>query len=475
MITSVNQHYIDGQWVNSDSLLTAAVVNPATEDQSGEVVLGSSQDLDKAVKAAQSAFECWAESSRQSRLDLFDRILSVYKARIEDMAQAITLEMGAPLSLSRSAQAKLGLTHFRVAKDLLAEFKFDKASGTTVTMLEPVGVCGLITPWNWPVNQIACKVAPAVACGCTVVLKPSELAPFSAKIFAEIMDEAEVPAGVFNLVFGDGAGVGSAISEHKGIDMVSFTGSARAGTSVSKIAANTVKRVSLELGGKSPYIVLEQDEFDRAVTWGARNCFRNTGQSCNAPTRMLVPRHLHDRAVEIATKCAEDTVVGDPTLETTSIGPIANQNQYKKVTQIVDRAIAEGVTLAAGGSAKPEGLDKGYFVRPTVFANVSNDMSIAREEVFGPVLVIIPYDDLKHAVDIANDTDYGLAAYIDGDLETARKLSRKLRAGNVFINEQDFDPYAPFGGYKQSGNGREWGEYGFHEFLEVKGVVGYGK
>lgn len=469
-----NKFYINGTWVLSDSTSIKDVINPATQDTIAHVSLGNKSDVDQAVSAARTAFASWSQTSREERLAVLDRIIEVYNTRLEDMAQAITAEMGAAISMSRSAQSPIGLIHFKAARDVLADFAFENELGTSQIVKEPIGVCGFITPWNWPMNQIACKVAPALACGCTIVLKPSEMTPLSANLFAEILHEAGVPAGVFNMVYGDGPSVGSAISSHPDIDMVSLTGSTRAGVQVSKAAADNIKRVSLELGGKSPFVILEDADFEGAVRWGADQCFRNVGQSCNAPTRMLVPSALHAQAVQFVKAVAQEIRVGDPLVEDTEIGPLSNALQFEKVNGMIQDAIDAGNDLIVGGTGRPKGLDKGYFVRPTAFANVSNDSTIAQEEVFGPVLCIIPYDSEEDAIQIANDTPYGLAAYIEsGSLERARSVARKMRAGTIYLNRNDFDSRAPFGGYKQSGNGREWGEFGFHDFLEIKGIVGY--
>jgi aldehyde dehydrogenase (NAD+) len=382
--------------------------------------------------------------------------------------------MGAPISLSQKAQAPAGLGHLAEAVKVLENFKFEELKGSTLMRREPVGVCGLITPWNWPMNQIVCKVAPALAAGCTMVLKPSEIAPLSAYLFAQILDEAAVPAGVFNLVNGDGPTVGSAIASHPDVDMVSFTGSTRAGIAVAVGAAPTVKRVTQELGGKSANILLEDADFERAVKHGVQECFRNTGQSCNAPTRMLVPRSKMAQATEVAKQVAGATKAGDPFREDTSIGPLASKAQFEKVQRLIEQGIQEGARLVAGGLGRPDGISQGYFAKPTVFTDVRNDMTIAREEIFGPVLCIIPYADEDEAVRLANDTPYGLSAFVSsGDPERARKVAKHLRSGNVHINGARLDFAGCFGGYKQSGNGREWGEAGLEEFLELKAIFGY--
>jgi aldehyde dehydrogenase (NAD+) len=466
--------YIGGKWVAPTKAHDWLVVNPANEEPIATLSLGSAADVDKAVEAARTAFELYAETTTQERLALLQRIIEVYKNKSEEMARTIALEMGAPMSLARAAQAPAGLGHLFEIVKVLEQFKFEDLKGSTLMRKEPVGVCGLITPWNWPMNQIVAKVAPALAAGCTVVLKPSEMAPLSAYLFAQILEEAGVPAGVFNLVNGDGATVGAAISAHPGIDMVSFTGSTRAGIAVAMAAAPTVKRVTQELGGKSAHIILDDADIDNAVKEGAQACFRNTGQSCNAPTRMLVSRAKMAQAVGAAKKTAEATRVGDPFAEDTQIGPLASGAQYDKVQRLIEVGIGEGARLVAGGPGRPEGKSKGYFVKPTVFAEVRNDMTIAREEIFGPVLCMIPYDDEEDAIRIANDSAYGLASFVSsGDMERARKVAKRIRAGNVHLNNARVDFGGCFGGYKQSGNGREWGEAGLGEFLELKAIFGY--
>jgi aldehyde dehydrogenase (NAD+) len=469
------QFYIDGRWVAPVTPKTLDVIDPATEQPIGRISLGSAADVDRAVTAARAAFETYSRTSREERLALLQRIIAAYQARLEDMAQIISLEMGAPLSLAKAAQAPAGLAHFAKMLEVLSSYAFVENRDSTRILHEPVGVCGFITPWNWPVNQIACKVAPALAAGCTMVLKPSEIAPLSAIVFTEVLHEAGVPAGVFNLVNGDGPTVGAAIAAHPGIDMVSFTGSTRAGTQVAKAAADTVKRVAQELGGKSPNIILDDADLQRAVQQGVRSCFLNSGQSCNAPTRMLVPRARHAEAAAIAKATAEKIAVGDPRAEGSALGPVVSAAQFEKVQGLIRAGIDEGAELVAGGPGRPAGLSRGYFVRPTVFANVRNDMRIAREEIFGPVLCILPYENEDEAVRIANDTVYGLSGYVQSaDPEHALRVAARLRTGNVHLNGAGPDFGAPFGGYKQSGNGREWGTYGFEEFLEVKAVLGCG-
>ena len=466
--------YIDGAWVTPPGRRELAVINPATEQQVGKIMLGTADDVDVAVKAARAAFESYSQTSREERVALLERIIKVYQARIKDVALAISDEMGAPMKFALNAQAGSGLGHFMSALAALKEFEFEETLGTTQIRREPVGVCGLITPWNWPLNQIGCKVAPALAAGCTMVLKPSEVAPLSAHIFAEIMHEAGVPKGVFNMIDGDGPTVGEALSRHPEIDMMSFTGSTRAGVQVAKAAADTVKRVSQELGGKSANIILEDADLNAAVKSGVLSMMSNTGQSCNAPSRMLVPKKLYEEAVNIAKTIAAKPVVGDPKKEGVTMGPVANKNQFEKIQRLLQTGIDEGATVVIGGPGRPDGIDKGYFIKPTVFANVNNNMTIAREEIFGPVLVMIPYETEEEAVRIANDTVYGLSGYVySGDIEHARKIARRLRTGMVHLNGASTDINAPFGGYKQSGNGREWGKEGIKEFLEVKALMGY--
>ncbi|GAB1815109.1 aldehyde dehydrogenase family protein [Mycobacterium sp. MUNTM1] len=464
--------YIDGQWVDPVRPNAFDVENPATEQVSGKISLGSAADVDVAVNAARRAFAGWSQSTREQRLDLLQAILAEYQKRADDIAAAITEEIGAPPSLAAGPQVFLGIGHLTTAIDALKNFPFEEQRGQTLIAKEPIGVCGLITPWNWPINQVAVKVYPALATGCTVVLKPSEVAPYSPYIFAEVLEAAGVPAGVFNLVNGDGAGVGAALAAHPDIDMVSFTGSTRAGIEVARNAAATVKRVTQELGGKSPNIVLDDSAFAQSVTAGVANMMPNSGQSCNAPSRMLVPNSRMDEAITIARAVAEQVQVGNPD-DARAIGPVASRAQFEKVQRLIQQGIDEGATVAAGGPGRPDGLDQGYYVKPTVFAHVTNDMTIAREEIFGPVLCILGYDDLDQAVEIANDTEYGLAGYVSGaDLDKAREVARKIRAGWVTINHA-FDMNAPFGGYKRSGNGREWSAFAFEEYLEVKSTLGY--
>ncbi len=467
------QFYIDGEWVDPAMANTLDVINPATEEAVARISLGSAEDVDRAVAAAKRAFAAFSQTSREERMALLEKILEVYKTHYNDIAEAISAEMGAPITLSQKAQAATGIGHFKTALRVLKDYPFEEVRGTTLLRKEPVGVCGFITPWNWPINQIACKVAPALAAGCTMILKPSEIAPMNAYLFAQVLDEAGVPAGVFNLVNGDGPTVGEAMSAHPDIDMMSFTGSTRAGIAVAKAAADTVKRVTQELGGKSANIILEDADFAKAVSRGVAGCMVNSGQSCNAPTRMLVPAARMEEAIEVARAAVERSAPGDPTQENTALGPVVSKVQFDKIQGLIQAGIDEGATLVAGGTGLPDGMERGYFVRPTVFANVTNDMTIAREEVFGPVLAILAYEDEDDAVAIANDTPYGLSGYVSsGDLAHAGRVAARLRTGNVHINNAPGDQGAPFGGYKQSGNGREWGEFGFEEFLEVKAVMG---
>ncbi|KNX38437.1 aldehyde dehydrogenase family protein [Luteipulveratus halotolerans] len=467
------QFYIGGQWVDPAQGRPHDVVNPATEQVAGHIALGAQADVDAAVEAARKAFVSYAETSVAERVDLLKAILGEYKNRADDLAAAVTEEMGAPAKLAATAQVGMGLGHLATAAKVLADYPFAEDRGTTRIVREPVGVCAFITPWNWPLNQITCKVAPALATGCTMVLKPSEEAPFSAYVLAEIIDAAGLPAGVFNLVNGDGPTVGAALAAHPDVDMISITGSTRAGVEVARAAAPTVKRVHQELGGKSPNIILDDDAFEKGVKLGAAGVWSNSGQSCNAPTRMLVPAARMDEAAAIAKASAEKVTVGDPTGDA-KMGPVVSQAQWDKIQGLIQQGIDEGATLAAGGTGRPDGLDTGFYVKPTVFADVTNEMTIAREEIFGPVLVILPYDSVDQAVEIGNDTPYGLAAYVSGsDQDAVRKVASRLRAGQVNLNSAPVDLNAPFGGYKQSGNGREWGEIAFGDFLETKAVIGY--
>jgi aldehyde dehydrogenase (NAD+) len=468
------QFYIDGAWVDPVAKKTTPVVNPATEEAMYEVALGSKADVDKAVTAARRAFESYSQTSREERVALLEKIIAAYKARMKEIGAAISDEMGAPLPFAERFQAGAGLGHIMSTLDVLKSYPFEEPLGSALLVREPIGVIGMITPWNWPLNQIACKVAPALAAGCTMILKPSEFTPTSALIFAEILHEAGVPKGVFNLVNGLGPEVGAAMSEHPDIDMISFTGSTRAGVDVAQRAAPTVKRVSQELGGKSPNIILEDADLHKAVTGGVAHVFNNSGQSCNAPTRMIVPASKMKEVAEIAKAVADKTKAGDPRAEGTTIGPVVNRAQWDKIQALINKGIAEGATLVAGGPGLPDGVNKGYYVRPTVFADVTNDMTIAREEIFGPVITIIGAKDEDDAVRIANETPYGLAGYVSaGSVERARKVARQIRAGNVNLQGASNERTAPFGGYTQSGNGREWGKFGLEEYLEVKAIAGF--
>ncbi|MDE8343489.1 MAG: aldehyde dehydrogenase family protein [Acidocella sp.] len=467
--------YIDGAWVDPLLPNRIAVINPATEEAFAEISGGSALDVNRAVAAAKAAFPGFARTSKAERMDLLKTILAIYERRMDEIAAACCAEMGAPIGFARDAQAFVGQAHFKALIQVYEDFAFAEKRGTTLVVKEPIGVCGLITPWNWPLNQIVCKVAPALAGGNTMVLKPSEIAPLNAIIFTEIMHEAGVPKGVFNLVNGDGPSVGQKLAEHPDVAMMSFTGSTRAGIIVAKAAADTVKRVCQELGGKSANILLPDVNLDSAVRGGIAACFINSGQSCDAATRMLVPRHLHDTAMAIAADEANKQITGDPHDPNTVLGPLVSQTQFDKVQRLIKSGIDEGATLAAGGLGRPAGLNKGYYARPTVFGNVTRTMTIAVEEIFGPVLSILPYDSVAEAIEIANDTVYGLAAYIQGkDMAQVREVAAQMRAGSVYLNYPDSDFIAPFGGYKQSGNGREYADFALNDFLEIKGIVGYG-
>lgn len=471
----LRRFYIDGAWIEpGPSSRDMPVVNPATEEPVATIALGSAADVDRAVVAARRAFPAFARSSIAERRALLERIAGVYRRRHEEVAEAICTELGAPLAFARRSQTGLGTGHLGMMARLLDSYPFVEDRGSMRLLREPVGVCGLITPWNWPINQIACKVAPALGAGCTMVLKPSEIAPLSARVFAEILDEAGVPPGVFNLVNGEGPVAGQTLAAHPDVDMVSFTGSTRGGIAVARAAADTVKRVHQELGGKSPNLVLDAGVLERAVAEGVRECFGNSGQSCNAPSRLLVPRALHEQAVEVARAVADALVVGDPRDPRTDLGPVISRSQYERIQRLIQAGIDEGARLVAGGPGKPAGLDRGHYVRPTVFAGVRNDMTIAREEIFGPVLAVLPFADEAEAIVIANDTPYGLAAYVSGsDLDQVRRVAGQLRAGMVHLNDAPMGLNAPFGGYRQSGNGREWGEFGLEAFIELKAVLGY--
>ncbi len=473
-MTKRMQFYVDGAWVDPVIKKSMPVVNPATEETMYSVALGSKSDVDKAVIAARAAFEIFSRTSRDERVALLTRIIEVYKTRVKDIGAAVSDEMGAPLTFAEKFQAGAGLGHIVSTLEVLKSYQFEEPIGSAMVVREPIGVIGMITPWNWPLNQIACKVAPALAAGCTMILKPSEFTPSSALIFAEILHDAGVPNGVFNVINGLGQDVGVAMSEHPDIDMISFTGSTRAGVDVAVRAAPTVKRVSQELGGKSPNVILEDADLNKAVIGGVAQVFGNSGQSCNAPTRMIVPLGKMNEVAAIAKTVADKAKPGDPRAADTTMGPVVSRIQWDKIQKLIKKGIDEGATLVAGGIGLPEGVNKGFFVRPTVFADVTNDMSIAREEIFGPVITILGAKDEADAIKIANDTEYGLAGYVSaGTLEGARKVARQLRAGNVNLNGVPNERAAPFGGYKQSGNGREWGKFGLEEYLEVKAIAGF--
>jgi aldehyde dehydrogenase (NAD+) len=475
---NIDRFYVDGKWVSADGRRTIDVINPATEEACAQLSLGTSEDVDAAVAAAKEAFKSFSQTSREERLELLDRVIAAYQARMGDIAEAVTTEMGSPKWLAGSAHAGAGLGHLMTARKALENYSFEETRGGTQITKEPVGVCGFITPWNWPMNQIACKLAPALATGCTVVWKPSEVSPLSADILMEALDEAGVPPGVVNMIHGDGPTVGAAISSHPDVDMVSFTGSTRAGVLVAQAAAPTVKRVAQELGGKSPNIILDDlDEqgFADAVAGGMKQMVMNSGQNCNAPSRMLVPAHRMDEAIAAAGAVANAIEVNDPQSDGMAMGPVVSEPQFNKIQSLIEKGIAEKATLVAGGPGRPDNLDKGYYVRPTVFGNVSNDMTIAREEIFGPVLCILPYENEEEAVSIANDTVYGLSSYISGSNNNKiKEIAGQLRAGMVHVNGASTDINAPFGGYKQSGNGREWSSEGFEEYLETKAMMGFG-
>ena len=463
--------YINGQWVQSESSETIEVINPANENVIGHVAAGTKKDVDRAVIAASEAFKIFQYSSKDDRIELLNNIISEYENRYQDFVDTITEEMGAPIWLSSAAQAKTGIKNLNETLDALKEYEFEKAEGDYILMKEPIGVVGMITPWNWPMNQITTKVSAALAAGCTMVLKPSEISPYCAMLLAEVFDKAGVPDGIFNLVNGYGPIVGAALSEHEGVDMMSFTGSTRAGIAVAQASASSVKRVHQELGGKSSNIILDDvADLEKSVKGGAGHCFLNSGQSCNAPTKMLISSKNYDQAVEVATLTANNTTVGDPQGEF-RIGPIANKTQYEKILRLIELGIEEGATLVAGGVERPDGCDKGYYVQPTVFANVTTDMTIANEEIFGPVLCMIKYETEDEAIAIANDTEYGLAGYIQGEASHAHEVAKKIRAGQVIINGGAKATGAPFGGYKSSGNGREHGRHGLEECLETKAVI----
>lgn len=466
--------YINGQWVEPAIPKHIDVINPATEQSIGKIAIGSEQDVNRAVAAARPAFDKYSKTTKDDRIALLESIVTEYEKRTDDLGDVISDEMGSPLKMAKGAHCRLGLRHFMVALEVLKDFDFEEDIGNARIIKEPIGVCGFITPWNWPLNQIASKVAPALATGCTIVLKPSEVAPYNGIIFAEIMDAAGVPAGVFNLVNGDGPTVGASLSSHPDVDMMSFTGSTRAGIEVARNAAPTVKRVTQELGGKSANILLDDADFQTSIARDLMAMCSNSGQSCNAPTRMLVPYTRMAEAAAIAKTAAEQIRVGAPRADETQIGPVASEAQFQKIQSLIQAGIDEGATLETGGTDRPDGLNPGFYVRPTVFSHVRNDMKIAREEIFGPVLCLIGYEDDADAVRIANETPYGLFSYISSsNPERAKKIARLMRSGSVKLNDAKANGTTPFGGYKQSGNGREHGKYGFEEFLEVKSIIGY--
>jgi aldehyde dehydrogenase (NAD+) len=465
--------YIDGAWVDPVTPKLWDVINPATEDVAGQISLGSVADVDRAVAAARRAFPSYSRTSREDRIALLKRIIALCEARSDDLARLMTIEMGSPITFSKQTQTVIGLSHFKEMISVLGRYEFEGVMGNALLRREPIGVCGLITPWNWPLNQVTAKLAPAIAAGCTVVLKPSELSPLSTILFVEILDEAGLPKGVVNLVNGDGATVGEAISGHPDIDMVSFTGSTRAGILVAKSAANSVKRVVQELGGKSANILLPDADLAKAVPAGVLRCFTNTGQSCQAPTRMLVHRSQQEEVFGYARKAVEQVRLGDTLDPATTMGPVVSRAQFDKVQGLIESGIREGATVVCGGPGRPSEFNRGYYVRPTVFGNVTPSMAIAQQEIFGPVLSIMPYDSEEQAVEIANATTYGLAGYVQGrDMARVRDVAAKLRAGRIYLNGAAAEAGVPFGGYKQSGNGRELGVFGFEEYLEVKAVLG---
>jgi aldehyde dehydrogenase (NAD+) len=466
--------YIDGAWVDPAAPSTLGIINPATEETFAQISLGSKLDVDRAVKAARRAFATYSVTSVEQRLSWLQKIIDGFRVRLPELARMMTLEMGAPITFATQRQATVALFHFEEAARVLANYRFEERMGNGIVRREPIGVCGLITPWNWPLNQVASKVAPALATGCTVVLKPSEIAPLSAMLFAEIVDNAGVPAGVFNLVNGDGPTVGEAIAAHPEIDMVSFTGSTTAGVRVAKLAADTVKRVAQELGGKSANIILADADLKTAVIQGVHACYTNGGQNCQSPARMLIPRAARDAAFAAAREAVDTIRLGDPLDPASTMGPLVSQAQFEKVQDLIQSGIDEGATLVAGGTGRPAELNRGYYVRPTVFGDVTPQMKIAREEIFGPVLSITSYDTEDEAIEIANDTPFGLAGFVQSrDVERARAVANRIRAGRVYLNGAPFDRSLPFGGYKQSGNGREFGVFGFEEYLEVKAILGY--
>ncbi len=473
-MTHNEKFYINGHWTDPSHASFIDVVDPATGDVFTRVAAGNAADIDLAVAAAKAAFPAFAQTTREERLALLRRVLAAYNRRYDDLTQAVMRELGAPRQFAHEQQVFIGQAHLEKSIEVLERYRFEGLRGSTMVAREPIGVAGLITPWNWPLNQIVCKVAPALAVGCTMVLKPSEITPLNAIIFAEILEEAGVPAGVFNLVNGDGPSAGAALAAHPDVDVMSFTGSTRAGIAVAKAAADTVKRVLQELGGKSPNIILEDADLDSAIAAGVAACFINSGQSCDAATRMLVPRHMQAKVASLAKEAAENYRLGDPATQGIDMGPVVSELQFGKIQALIAKGIAEGADLVTGGTGLPAGLTQGYYVKPTVFADVTPDMAIAREEIFGPVLSIMPYDSEEDAIAIANDTQYGLAAYISStDLGRARRIAARLRAGSIYLNYPPLDLDAPFGGYRQSGNGREYADFAFDDFTEIKGIIGY--
>ena len=472
------EFYIDGKWIKPQVSNQAALISPSTEEPYAIVSMGTADDVNRAVVAARRAFNSWKQTTREQRLDLLNNLLRIYKRRYDEMAIAISTEMGAPITMAKQEHAQSGLSHLQDFIETLETFEFEQPLKPGLSdqqiVYQPIGICGLITPWNWPINQLALKVIPALAVGCTVVLKPSEIAPLSALLLTEMIDEAGYPAGVFNLVNGDGINVGSAISSHEDIDMVSFTGSTGAGIAVMKSAAQSVKKVTLELGGKSPNLIFADTDIEAAVTCGTKNCFGNSGQTCVAPTRMLVERNIYAQAVEIAKTVAESTLVDSPEKTGDHIGPLSSAAQFSKVQEMIQKGIDEGATLVAGGLGKPDGMSKGYYVKPTVFSHVSNEMAIAKEEIFGPVLTIIPFDNEEQAIEIANDSPYGLNARLStGDEQRAKRVARQLDAGMIQINCVSPAAGTPFGGMKKSGIGREGGRFGLEDYLEIKAISGW--
>ncbi|MDR9803793.1 aldehyde dehydrogenase family protein [Rhizobium hidalgonense] len=470
----LDKFFIDGQWLEARGAAKGTLVNPATEEAVTRFALGNHEDVDAAVSVARRAFATWSRTEPNYRIGLLDRLQALLEARSELFAQCLSLEMGAAIGYARTAQVPLAIAHVKAARDVLQAFPFIKQRGHTAIAHEPIGVCALITPWNWPLYQITAKVSPALAAGCTVVLKPSELSPLDALLFAEAIEEAGFPAGVFNLINGDGPSVGSALASHPDVDMISITGSTRAGIAVAQAAAPTVKRVAQELGGKSPNVILPDADLDFAVSMGIAAAFRNLGQSCSAPTRMIVPRARLSEIESLARKAADKIVIGDPLSEATTHGAIANRAQFDRIQTMIGVGIAEGATLVAGGEGRPAGLNAGFYVKPTIFSDVHTEMRIAQEEIFGPVLCLIPYDTVEEAITIANHTVYGLGAHVQGgNMDVVRDVASQIRCGQVHLNYPTWDPHAPFGGFKQSGNGREYGVEGMLEYLEVKSILGY--